>query len=673
MLITLGGSFTFVIMAVLAGLPIGLVLSRFIFADIAKKSILTVALSLVSGFALSAIAASWSYGLAGIDAYPVILIALILFSWAALFVSKFRGELGIYLKGWELRDFSLALPIILSIFLTRNHWNGANETVLVSGSGPDTAQNLMAAQSARTLGTNWFNQADNYLAYVNQPNLRDGVMELFRLPSFRDQAGVDYLVYGTRWGLTVPYSQVLRYFGNSAVLWETGLVLLTSLISLAVVVYATSKILAKNFYTPILISAAVVANTPFLVQYFNGGLSQAWALVGNSGIFMSMIIVLRALFGGQSFNPKASLAFISISWIVIAVSYIDSAIVIGLLIIIMSAVFWFKNKAMGLKFLGLFASAGLIAALIVPIFTYASLITFDLRLQAASGTGIPSQIWPLPSELLGFVNIFTGSTEARSPETLLLAIIISIYFLAKLAPGLKKKNNEGWISVAGYGVFAVFGVGLLLSLTGPLGTNYIYLKVATYVSPLALILIFVVLEKSKIGNLKLNKQLTTSSIVPISLVIVAIVSAATAQSGTKQQATTIPYAYKDLLDNSNLQYELEEYNYMLPYVLSSNLFGVFGNVHWISKAPNDIIIGERTSKPIRLMCISSDPSCKPNTAEVPSDLNRFGIRIFDAPITTQEFFNQSLKERFNTNFTVFGQTPQEIPERFIGGNPYFND
>jgi hypothetical protein len=42
-------------------------------------------------------------------------------------------------------------------------------------------------------------------------------------------------------------------------------------------------------------------------------------------------------------------------------------------------------------------------------------------------------------------------------------------------------------------------------------------------------------------------------------------------------------------------------------------------------------------------------------------------------MTTKEFAELTPRLRFDENFRVFGQDPQVIPERFIGGNPYYND
>lgn len=671
MVIIIGISIAILTLAFVAGLPLALWLSRSLLGEYVKRSVMILALALIVGFALSGISASLSYGFFGIDNYPVILFLLALLSWIAFILLRLGSELRSFLKGWSASDAFLLLSVALVLFLARANWSDMRNPTLTTGSGPDTAQNLMAAQSARSLGSTWSEQSSNFLDQIGQSTLRTGVYDLFRLPSFRDQAGVDYLVYGTRWGLTIPYSQLLRFSGERAILWETGIVLVTSLMAFAVVVFASSKILARSKYTPAFTSLSVVGNTPFLVQYVNGGLSQAWALVGNSGLFLVIILCLRSLFGKHPFNSRALMVLAAAAWICTAVSYVDSAIVIGLLIIIMTSIFFFIDRRLSFKFFRLFALSGIAAAALVPVFTFVTALTFDFRLQAATGTGLPSQIWPFPSELVGFVNIFTGSTESRSSETLLIAIGITSYIIYKFVPGLRKRNEDTWISVAGIGVLTIFVIGLFLSLSGPLGSNYIYLKVATYVSPILLILFFRVLETSKLSR---TKDLTsgTTLIIPVLLTATALISVSSAQLVLYKNATTLPYEFKTLLEDDALQEELESHNYLVPYVLSSNLFGVMGNVHWISKAPNDIIPGDRINSGLRLICLIQDPSCKPTTPEIQTNLNRYSIKVFQAPITTKQFFALPLIERFNVNFTAFGQPIQEIPERFIGGNPYFS-
>jgi L-asparagine transporter-like permease len=51
---------------------------------------------------------------------------------------------------------------------------------------------------------------------------------------------------------------------------------------------------------------------------------------------------------------------------------------------------------------------GFIAAVVVAPYTYAAISTMSIRLRLASGTGFLFNYWPLPSEMLGVIDIWTG-------------------------------------------------------------------------------------------------------------------------------------------------------------------------------------------------------------------------------------------------------------------------
>lgn len=671
MLLLLGLALATLFIFTLLALPLGAYLASRLEGSRKQSALIALALSLISGFAYSAIAASWSYGVIGIDSYPILMLALGILTWVGFALKKKFGHLKILISGWNRSDFLILIPVIFSVYLTRGQWSGIFSPTLRAGDGPDTSQNLMAAQSARSMGSTWSAQADYFLDIVNKPGLRQGVMELYRLPSFREQAGIDYLVYGTRWGLTVPYSQVLRFFGNSSILWETGFVLLVSLLCLSIVTYSTIKAFAESKYMPLIATLAVVANTPFLVQYFNGGLAQGWALVGTSGMFLALLLFFGSGDLSLGRGNRYKYVIFLIAWLAIAVTYIDAAIVMVLFALVTVIVLSLFSRESIIPFVKVFFTSGLIAALVVPVFTYASLLTFDFRIRAASGTGLPSQIWPLPSEILGFVDIFTSGSAVRTSETLFVAVSITSYFIYKLIQGKFKIKSLSWLSNLGIAALAVVGVGFVLSITGKLGTNYIYLKVATYIAPLLIISLFLLLDgtKSALGRSKFSWNLIT----PVLLMTIALMSSYNSSENLAKQGTNIPSDFAKLLDDKESQRELEEFNYLSSYILASNFLGVLGNTHWISKAPNDLILDQRLDIELRLICFASDTSCKPNTERILSPkLDSFGLIVYKSPITTREFANLPPKERFDANFRAFGLEPQDIPARFIGGNPYYN-
>jgi hypothetical protein len=95
-----------------------------------------------------------------------------------------------------------------------------------------------------------------------------------------------------------------------------------------------------------------------------------------------------------------------------------------------------------------------------------------------------------------------------------------------------------------------------------------------------------------------------------------------------------------------------------------------GDVHWVSKAPNDQRLDSRLNNEMRIICFAADTVCVPKTPEiqVPS-LNKFGFRVFQSPITTQQFAALAPRERYYAAMDAVGQARFEVPERFIGGNP----
>jgi hypothetical protein len=125
-----------------------------------------------------------------------------------------------------------------------------------------------------------------------------------------------------------------------------------------------------------------------------------------------------------------------------------------------------------------------------------------------------------------------------------------------------------------------------------------------------------------------------------------------------------------ILNDENAQRELESYNYLTTYRAISNVFGFIGNVHWISKAPNDQRLESRFNQELRIICFDGDTACLPKTPElsVPS-LNKFGFRVFQSPISTREFAALKPLDRYYAAMDAVGQARFDIPERFIGGNP----
>lgn len=670
MIIIAAISLAIIFALVTIGIPLATLLVNKLFSHENQKLSLLLAVSLVAGFFISTLAAGWSYGFVGTSTYIYFVFAITLISWVVLFALRhFKDFLRIIRNANKSELFLLFVPP-LALFLTRPQFQNFTNPQIRSGDGPDTMQNLMAALAANDLGKNWFEQASNIVNYFGNSSLRETVFNLYQYPSFRSQAGFDYLVYGTRWGLSVPMSQLIKHVGSYTVLWETGFVLTVSLTAIGIIGFAVAELINMNLIMRFSVTILVMCNAPFLYQVFNGGLSQAWATPAIIGMSLFIYGILFQQVDKKSLKYWAILQ--TMIFVILIGTYVDAAIIYLLLLGILILFTWVKHKEKSLLILKSSVSSLLIALFISPVLTYATLLTFDLRLKAAQGTGIASKIWPFPSEMLGMINVLSPNQTSRSPEILLLALLLTGYVLYSLARiYINKDPVDHAISLIGISALIVMGIGFLLSYTGKLKTDYIYMKMSAYVSYLVIIAFAYSLfpRKSKIPV----KKTKSFGFVLIIFTLFSLVTATSATAELNKTGTVIPYEFKPLFENKKIQTELSKYNYLTTYIPGANYLGVFGDVHWISKAPNDQVLKDRVEIELRLICFSADANCKPSTQRISNpELEKFGLITFQSPITTKEFVALSIKDRYKVNFEVFGIPPQEIPERFLGGNPYYN-
>ena len=656
---------------ILLGAPIGTFIVQGVYSKEQRKPSLLIAFAVLSGFFVSTLAAGWSYGFIGVDKYFVVLLLISLSTWIFLVAKKSHRILFEVLKNGNKSELFLFLVPVLALFLTRPQFQNSINPLLRAGDGPDTMQNIMAAQSMGNLGNTWFEQASKIVNFFGNSNLRETVYNLYQYPSFRDQAGFDYLVYGTRWGLTVPYSQFMKIIGNHTALWETGVVLCISLIGIGIIAFAIAELMNASYIMRFAVTVFAMCNAPFLYQVFNGGLSQAWATPAIMG--MSLFIFSVVLMDQSKIPVKYWIIFQTIILSILIGTYIDAAIILGLLLLIIALLIWTTDSAKAKFLIKNSIYSALLSLMISPVLTIATAITFDLRLKAAQSTGIASAIWPFPSEIMGLVNVLSPNQLKRSPEVLLIAILATAYIIYSISKlYLRREKLDRLIALVGFSALIVMLIGFILSYTGKLRTDYIYMKVSVYVSYIVFITFAYSLFPSKIKSIKASTRSVGITLTVFAMGVFA--TSASATSELSKTGTIIPYEFKPLFQNEKIQNELEKFNYLTTYIPGANFLGVFGNVHWISKAPNDQILGDRMNAELRLICFSADTNCKPATSRISSpELEKYGLIVFESPITTREFIALDVRQRYNTNFTVFGIEPQIIPERFIGGNPYYNE
>ncbi len=636
----------------LAGLPLAAYILEGLPSENFRKGPLVIALAIIFGFAFSAFASVLSYGAFGIDTFFYIFFVLFALSWVILIATK-KLRLLKALRIWEKLDFLLVIPVAIIVYSCRGQWFGINAPGIRAGlNGTDLSQNLMAALSARSIpGQNWFEQSNWLNTFLGQTNVRDSIYHFFSLPSFRDQAAVDYLIYGTRWGLTVPASQMVRIFGPESILWETGIVQVVSMLSFMITIYASSIVFSRNRLLPILVTISTTANAALLFQFLNGGLSQIFSLPGFSAILLSILLILRLDFTDKNRLKKLNIIAISAAgWIIINSTYIDIGIIlIGFIGLFSIFLFIFKDPAgirvMMVSFVGL-----ILSFIFTPTLTYVNAMLFDLRMQAASGTGTRLKLLPLPSELLGFLDSFSNNQSSFNPLVLILGIIITTGIVAKAIQTLIVRDKSFGDNLMLVTSLVIVSIGLIISLNGKLQTNYIYTKITVYLAPIIILTLYslylsdntFIKSKNK-RNPRKSNQILVSILALFSILTLVISSNWLYSDGNNISVRPV---YADLISDKKLVKELENYNFLIPYHQGYELFGIFGNVHWVSKATNDQKLNSRIDFPLRLMCFTSDTTCKPTTKRISNlDLERYGIIQFESPITIADFSNLSTVDR----------------------------
>jgi hypothetical protein len=644
----------------------------------ANRGPITLAIAVGIGFALSSVAASWSYGLVGADSFIFVLIALFVFSLIALVKKPIRGGFATW-REFSKSDLSLFLIPLYAVFLAKPYWDGLVNLRIAAGGGPDIPQNLMTVLAQRRNGNTWFEARENFLTFLGDKNLAEAVYHLYQLPSMQDQAGYDYMVYGTRWGLSIPFAQLLR-IDQRWLIAEQGVVLTAGLISLALIVYAFSTLMGNRPLLRVALSLGAMSSASFLVQVFNGGMAQAWGLPGLA--LMSFVFIMAIVLQSKNqINKQLSWVLIVLAafgWIGNAVSYIDSSMTMAVVFALSSALLYFVvGKSAAIQSLKVITFGGILAAIAVAPYAYAAIHTMPIRLTLAAGTGIQFNHWPLPSEILGILDVWTQNPGTpRDPIFLLIGVIVSASLFLFIVRGINSKNKtDKSLSALGLAIFLVGGlIALWASQTG-IRSNYSFVKVSTYMSPMLIMIIsekFAIKSGSKSNKYKLSTLRGWYGLAtPLSFVIVAALTASSANASLYSKAEfSMPSRQLEILTDKEAQAEIENYNYLTTYRAISNLLGVIGNTHWISKAPNDQRLETRLDKELRVLCFAADTACTGPGGElsVPA-LNKYGMKVFRSPITTEQFNALSPKDRFYAAMDAVGQPRFEVPERFIGGNP----
>jgi len=630
------------------------------------------------GFAFSSIAAAWAFGLFGANNYLFIVIALVLASIALLVIPSIRKSLAVWKEFGRWDSLLLLIPFITA-FYSRPYWSGATNLELSAGSGPDIPQNLMTVLSQPGVGSTWAQGRDNFLTFLGDKNLGEAVYHLYQLPSMQQQAGFDYLIYGTRWGLSIPFAQLLRIDPTYLIVGQ-GLTLSAGLGALGLIIYGFSRLVFTRYSLSYLLLIASISSAPMMIQVFNGGMAQVWALPG-IGLLSSVLLLTLYLKTRGELTPKVFKGLVALSafgWLANAVTYIDSSMTLAAVFAITVFILMiFKKGDLGIAMAKSMFIGGILAAIIVTPYSYAAITTMSIRLRLASGTGILFNHWPLPSEMLGVINIWTGTPGTpRDPIVTLIGILLSAGVFWLVLRGLRSK--VAWdrsVSILGLSIIIVCAAVALWAKNTSLGSNYSYVKVATYLTPLFLLIIGERMSQNLNVKRAKNKKNDTPywlrMVTPILCVSILVGSSVHLNSELpKKEEFGFPVGMTAILKDKAAQAELANYNYLTTYRSLSNVLGFLGDTHWVGKAPNDILLGTRMDKEMRIICFASDTFCAPKSPQIQNDvLARFSLKVYQSPITTAQYAALKPLDRFYAAMDAVGQPRFDIPDRFVGGNP----
>jgi len=655
---------------ILAGYPIIKLLFLSTANDKKIEFATAISFSLILGFGLSALSTSIAYSYIGIDFYFIIYASIITIMWCLYFYfSKSKPKIKIPRNNY-LAYFGAFF--LASIYFAKSQWDKSLQPIIFSGGGPDVAQNLIAGMYANELGQTWNSAKSNFMLQLGSDNFRQATFDMFKLPSHADLAVVDYLVLGGRWALTVPMNQIIRIFGPQTVFLEIGSVLVITFVSLMIVLFGIGKLLNFKNAWALVLAVSVTFNGAFLNQYFNGGLSQAFGLIGNIGILAILIAIISRSTLLDAKYSRIGLFLVSTSaFLSSALAYIDATFVIVAVIFVIMFVYAFINRSILLNLVKLVVIPGCVAIILAQVFIYNLILGFRDRATAVSNTGVNVNNWKMPSQLMGLFSNYSIYNEKTPQITLMFSIVISLLMVMFLISQLRKKNSEnlnfailGLISMLGYLLSFMVGFNL------PTKSDYLYSKIGVYLAPFAITSILIILIK----NLSSNKFKSITLGVILTLGLINIGSAIAVEnkfSSSTDVIIRIPKEYRELINDDETRNYLESNNYIMPYKVAYNYLALFGVKYLISKAPNDMDFGKRMDNPLRIICFLGEVSCKVNTPKINySELNKYGIIEYESTITTSEYKSLPIIDRYNFVTDILGQPRISVPEKFLGGNPY---
>jgi hypothetical protein len=633
-----------------------------------------LAASIVAGFGISAFSASLSYSFFGINNYFYTLIFIATCFWISIFVV--RKKISFSTKKVNGFITFILISASIALYFSKSQWDSNLKPRILSSIGPDVSQNLLASSTAQSLGNTWFESSRNLIDSLGVNNLNQAAVKLFDVPSFVNLAGYDYLVFGVRWGLTVPFNQLIRLLGPQTVFLEIGSILTLTLFATLLISFAVFRVFNKTVLFSTLGAITLALNGSFINQYFNGGISQALGLIGNFGILFILALVASDLnINGTKVNKTGLIVISTLTWISSAISYVDSTLVVAALITLCTFALLIKMRSYGKSFVRYLMLPGLLALALNPIFIYSIYELLSFRFKANLGTGINTGNWRMPTQNFGLFANYTEFSDNQSVFVKLVSIMVFVIVIfILLYASLTRPSVKSVMSYTLWASTLLILFALLLAINSTNKSDYIYNKASTYMAPFFILSLLVQMD---LKNNKLLMKLSKPSYIVVSgIVLISSISIENSFANSRDFTVIMPNQYLNLVKDKNIKSYLGSNNYILPYKAAYNYTGLLGVKYWVSKAPNDynLNIDSRIDKPLFLLCFVGDNICNPKTKiikhSLSDELSKYGIVEYESTLSTLEYKNLTIAERYNYAFDIMGTERVLIPEKYMGGNPY---
>lgn len=550
----------------------------------------------------------------------------------------------------RINSLLLKLPSILGVFaITLAPYFSTGSIVTRMGVGPDTSQNIMAAQEYAELDNASFQSITSQLLQItNSTDIDSALTKLRTLPNVRDQAFYDYSISGFRSVIVSISGELLSLIGPSNVLLLQVILLIIILFLLCLSILAASFVLNWDSFQFSVALLSLAINPLTILLFLNG----AWAQL----LSLPFLIVLVSLFISSKSNQLSSnfsthlrvlLSSLSLTALGCLV-YIESAVVFVPLSVIIFVIIIRRMPS--------FVKASLSILICVSFSVVVFLFILDpLKIKLSQGlsgyssTGLDSNTFFSPYNLMGLGNFDSNWILGEQNPDLVFLTSLSLMILALFFIAQKKRINSELILI-----LLICSISLMNAIDKI--STYSSMKLSYTIMPILLLSLVNRVPKRVLKLSNVKSALSVSSKTLLSMIaLILLTSSIITTSNVTTNSSFWKKSDDQVFKTSFFEKEVSQYPFFTTYIPSATWFGLMGDFKWVNKFPNVVNLEEFSDEKIRIICFDVDPNCVPSATEIPSKLNRFGLKIWMTEYSAGQFQKLSPDERMELSLKLMGQ------------------